>query len=49
MPTVKGWLTQFGRWQRYGPAIIGPDPDERTLQAFDVMTLSLQLPLAKDR
>lgn len=41
---VLPWLLHYGRWQRYGAAILGPDPDERTLQAFDVMTWALRRP-----
>jgi hypothetical protein len=47
-PTVDAWLVSFGRWQRYGPAILGDDPDERTLRAFDLMNASLRLPRVED-
>lgn len=43
-PEVSAWLVRFRRWQRYGPAILGDDPEERELRAFDVMTQALRLP-----
>jgi len=47
-PRVLPWLLLYGRWQRYGAAILGDDPEERVLQAFDVMTWALRQPTLAD-